>query len=428
MGGLFAALAGGGEAKLDLRQGLVEIWRDLFGGVPVKSGVSVTWKTALQVTTVKACVSRIAEALMCPMKLYIRNTDGSRSEARDHPLYALMADAPNSLQSGLEYRETIGLHSALMFNHYSYISRAGGKIKELIPIMPGSVKTSTDDLGGLTYEIRWPSGRLSSGLKSEEVWHVRGPSWDGAVGMDAIYLLREAIGLAIATEETHSRFHSNGAQPGGYLTTDKDLSDQTIRDRLKEQFSQTIAGVANKFKTIVLDNGLKWEPMTATGVDSQHLQLRQFQVEEICRGYNVMPIMVGYSGDKAPTFASAEQPGSSSLRPPAGPRNRPPPGGVTGCPGAYRASSCAPHCINTSWKPIPGNGRGEIARKHRVPQRSIADSRSGGEPLFTDLPTAAVATASAETHTTIRPWLFRLYPETLDACRQAARASFEECR
>jgi phage portal protein BeeE len=154
--------------------------------------------------------------------------------------------------------------------------------------------------------VTWDDGRVDD-LDQADVWHVRGPSWNGSTGMDAIKLLREAIGLAIATEETHARFHSNGAQPGGFIKTDKDLSDAGVRARLKEQFQQTAGGVANKFRTIVLDNGMKWKPMMTTGVDSQHLQLRQFQVEEICRGYCVMPIMVGYSGDKAPTFASAEQ-------------------------------------------------------------------------------------------------------------------------
>ena len=158
----------------------------------------------------------------------------------------------------------------------------------------------------MAYDVQLLDGSTVR-LSPDEVWHIRGPSWNGAVGMDAIKLLREAIGLAIATEETHSRLHSNGAQPGGILRTDKDLSDKAVRDRLKEMWNQSAGGVQNKFRTIVLDNGLDWKPMMMTGVDSQHLQLRQFQVEEICRGFGVMPIMIGYSGDKAPTFASAEQ-------------------------------------------------------------------------------------------------------------------------
>lgn len=307
MPGLFATLAGPAGLK-EISYGTLDLWRDLFGGMQVKSGVSVNAMTALQTTTVQGCIRRISEALQEPCKLYRKDpTTRARDEHPSHPLHDLLSHEPNSFQSGLEYRETVGLHTALTFNHYSYISRVGGKIDELIPIAPQQVCPKWDRASGeMRYEIDWLDGGRTT-LKQDEVWHVRGPSWDGRVGMDAIRLLREAIGLAIATEETHARFHSNGAQPGGYITTDKDLSDQGVRDRLKEQFQQTVGGVANKFRTLVLDNGMKWEPMMTKGLDSQHLQLRQFQVEEICRGFGVMPIMVGYSGDKAPTFASAEQ-------------------------------------------------------------------------------------------------------------------------
>ena len=41
------------------------------------------------------------------------------------------------------------------------------------------------------------------------------------------------------------------------------------------------------------------------GGDAQHVETRRLQVEEICRAFNVFPIMVGHS-DKSATFASSE--------------------------------------------------------------------------------------------------------------------------
>lgn len=309
MPSLFSFLAGGSsEQKADITYGPLQLWADMWGRSRSNAGVKVNDLSALRTTTVLACVRRISEAFMCPMKVYAKSPNGGREEATAHPLYDLLEHSPNSLQTGVEYRETVGLHLALKFNHYSYISRVGGKIDELLPIPPAFVTTKYDrKTSTMKYEVNWPDGGGTTVLDQEEVWHVRGPSWDGVVGMDAIMLLGEAIGLAIATEETHARFHANGAQPGGIVSTDKDLSDKQVRDRLKEAFNEYIGGVQNKFKTLVLDNGLKWESTMVNGVDSQHLQLRQFQVEEICRGFCVMPIMVGYSGDKAPTFASSEQ-------------------------------------------------------------------------------------------------------------------------
>ncbi|NGO50441.1 phage portal protein [Allomesorhizobium camelthorni] len=309
MSGLFGAIAEGLQIKAENSTtiGDVEaIWAGLFGGGPAKSGATVNWKTALQCTTVVACARRIAEALMVPRKVYRRDPNSTtRQEDRDHPLYSVVEDAPNQWQSGLEYFETIGLHLALTFNHYSYIGRVRGQINELIPLDPDGATPQLQRDGRLTYRVRLFDNTYST-FEADEIWHIRGPSWNGSVGMDAIKLMREAIGLSIATEETHSRLHANGAQPGGILTTEKELKGPA-RARLKEQWAQNQVGLANKFRTAVLDNGLTWQPLAMSGVDSQHIEVRQFQVEEICRAMCVMPIMVGFSGDKAPTYASAEQ-------------------------------------------------------------------------------------------------------------------------
>src|SRR3990167_9534441 len=131
MRGLFGSISDTLETKADITYGTLDLWRELFGGSPVKSGVTVNVQTALQVTTVLGCVRRIAEALMVPRKVYQKDpATNVRREARDHELFDIIADEPNSLQSGLEYFETLALHVALTFNHYSYIGRVNGKINE----------------------------------------------------------------------------------------------------------------------------------------------------------------------------------------------------------------------------------------------------------------------------------------------------------
>ncbi|MGE0425420.1 MAG: phage portal protein [Reyranellaceae bacterium] len=308
MPAILGAIAAGLHRKSEAvtRYGALEqLWHDLFVGPPAKSGVSVNWTTALQVTTVLACTRRIAEALMVPCKVYRRDpVTRSREEARDHPLYDLLAVQPNGWQSGLEFRETLAFHAVLAGNAYSYIGRVGGSIDELIPLDPACVTVNRSPDNVFSYTVRLADGQQT--FPAEDIWHVRGPSWDAAVGLNAVRLAREAIGLALASEETHARLYSNGAQPGGILTTDKELGKEA-RQRLKAQWTETQVGLANKFRTAVLDSGLKWQPLAMTGVDAQHVQVRQLQVEEICRAMGVMPIMVGYSGDKAPTYASAEQ-------------------------------------------------------------------------------------------------------------------------
>ena len=142
MAGLFGSIAAGFERKAaGSGSGSFELWKEIFGGSAVKAGVTVNVQTALQTTAVLGCARRITEALTVPCKLYRKDRQTkSREEAGDHHLADRLADEPNSLQDGYGYRETIGLHLALTFNHYSYIGRVGGKVDELIPIEPHRVR------------------------------------------------------------------------------------------------------------------------------------------------------------------------------------------------------------------------------------------------------------------------------------------------
>lgn len=309
MSGIFGAIAGAFEAKassVTTMGRIEEIWADVMGGHRSNAGAVISPLVALQCATVLACARRIAEALMVPVKVYQRPRGSDRRlERPEHQLYRLLEVAPNDWQSGLEYRETIGLHLALTFNHYSFINRIGGRISELIPLDPSTVQPVVKEDMTMVYRVKMGSRGIVE-FASDEIWHIRGPSWLGSVGMDAIKLMRESIGLALASEENHARLQANGGQPGGILTTEKRL-DTVARERLKSSWAANQASLAKKYGIAVLDDGLKWQQMAMTGVDAQHLQVRQMQVEQICQAMCVMPIMVGYSGDKAPTYASSEQ-------------------------------------------------------------------------------------------------------------------------
>jgi HK97 family phage portal protein len=156
----------------------------------------------------------------------------------------------------------------------------------------------------MTYNVSDLEGKITT-LTAENVLHLRGPSWNSYLGLDAVQLAREAIGLAIATEETHASLHANGAQPGGVLAV-KGKLDKEARERLKTAWQAFQGGVANRFKTAVIDVDAEWKPLSMTGVDSQHLETRRFQIEEICRAMRVFPQLVMHT-DKTSTFASAEQ-------------------------------------------------------------------------------------------------------------------------
>ena len=305
MAGLFGSLASGlRRRELKSTDAGNLSWAALFGQQNSRAGVSVNVDSALKVSTVFACLRVLADGIaQVPLKVYREKADGSKELAKDHPAYRLLSRRPNEWMTSFEFRQVMMFHAVLLGNGCAYIGRIRGVPKELIPLVPGSYTIEQASDYTLTYRLTGTNGQTAV-LPREEVFHLRGPSWTGAAGLDALQVAREAVGLAIATEETHAALHANGTQPGGVLSVKGSLDD-AARARLKESWAQYQGGLANRFKTAVLDMDSTWTPLGMKGVDAEHLDTRRFQIEEICRDLKVFPQMVGYA-DKTATFASAE--------------------------------------------------------------------------------------------------------------------------
>jgi HK97 family phage portal protein len=284
----------------------LDLFREIYGGRLSATGKAVNVKTALEVSTVIACVRVIGEGIaQVPLKLIQESADGkTRLPAKKHPLYDVLAFRPNAWQTSFEFRETLAWHVVLCGNFFAFKNIVFGKLKELIPFEPGCIKVLCADDGVLSYEVTAPNGSKKI-FPAESIWHVRGPSWNSWMGLDAVHLAREAIGLAMATEEQHARMHKNGIRASGVYSVEGTLNAQQYKD-LKNWIDSEMAGLENTGKAMVLDRNAKWLNTSISGVDAEHLATRRFQVEEICRNLRVNPIMV-FAESKNTTYASAEQ-------------------------------------------------------------------------------------------------------------------------
>lgn len=304
--GWFARLIGREEKAWSETQ--LAILRDVYGTRETISGRSVTWRTALDVTTVFRCVQVLADGVATvPFKLLRRDPiTGRRAEATDHPVSFLIAHRPNEWQTSVEFRETLMMHIALTHNGFVYLNRSvDGRVLEMLPVEPGIVKVTPREGMAPRYAIKRGPGLADMPVPDGAMWHLRAWSWDGVMGHEAIKAAREAIGLGLATEEQHSRLHRNGLQTSGTWSVDGVLNAKQHED-LQRFLDKHVAGIANAHKPLILDRKAQWQPQTMTGVDAEHLDTRRFQIEEICRAMGVLPIMVGHA-DKTATYASAEQ-------------------------------------------------------------------------------------------------------------------------
>jgi HK97 family phage portal protein len=289
-----------GEAELAML-------RDIYGTRESISGRSVTWKTALDVSTILACTRVLADGVATvPLKLMRRDpATGRRAEAADHPASWLLSHAPNDWQTSVDFRDTLMMHLALCRNGYVFKVRApDGRLLELLPVAPAMVRIVHTGNDAPRYFIRAEPGRPEFAVPEGAMWHIRALAWDGVTGHEAINAAREAIGLALATEEQHSRLHKNGMQSPGIYSVTGTLNPKQYDD-LRRYLEKHVQGLANAHKPLILDRDAKWTPIAAKGVDAEHLATRRFQIEENCRAMGVLPIMVGHSNEQT-TFASSE--------------------------------------------------------------------------------------------------------------------------
>lgn len=270
-----------------------DILRDIFGQSNSKAGQAVNIKTALELTTVLGCARVIAEGIaQVPWKLYQRREDGGRREAVEHPLHYMLKRRPNNLgQTSFEFREQIAFHLVLAGNAFVFVNRrANGEIVELLPYEPGSVTVTRNSDLSLSYRLTLANKQQVT-APAANMWHIRGPSWNGYLGLDAVHLARNAIGMALATEEFGSSLFANGARPGGILTTDQNINPETA-EQIKKAWAAQQGGSGNAMKTALLANGLKYTALSQTADEAQFNETRKRVVNDICAAFRVNPIMV----------------------------------------------------------------------------------------------------------------------------------------
>lgn len=262
------------------------------------AGKNVNERSAMQMTAVYSCVRILAEAVAgLPLHLYRYKEDGGKEKALDFNLYHLLHDEPNKEMSSFIFRETLMTHLLLWGNAYAQIIRNGkGEVVALYPLMPNKMKVDRDENGELYYtytrstEEALTMESSTVYLTPRDVLHIPGLGFDGLVGYSPIAMAKNAIGLAIATEEYGAKFFANGAAPSGVLEHPGTIKDPA---RLRENWNSTFGGSANSGKVAVLEEGMKYTPISISPEQAQFLETRKFQIDEIARIFRVPPHMVG---------------------------------------------------------------------------------------------------------------------------------------
>lgn len=270
-----------------------------FGGT--SSGKTVNERTAMQTTAVYSCVRILAETVASLPLHTFKYTENGKEKATEHSIYHLLADEPNPEMTSFVFRETLMGHLLLWGNAYAQIIREGrGNVIALYPLMPDRITVDRADSGEIYY-IYNKEGKQYY-LRNYEVLHIPGLGFDGLIGYSPIAMAKNAIGMAIATEEYGASFFANGANPGGVLEHPGVVKDPA---RVRESWNSVYQGTKNAHRVAVLEEGMKFQSIGIPPEQAQFLQTRKFQLNEIARIFRIPPHMIG-DLDKS-SFSNIEQ-------------------------------------------------------------------------------------------------------------------------
>jgi HK97 family phage portal protein len=271
-----------------------------LGATSSAAGLLISQGTAMAVSTVYACVTiRSQDVARCTPRLFRKRKDGSREQVTDHPLCEIF-HRPNRAQTWFEWMEQTEAAYLLKGNGYAAIKRDGrGSPKELIPVNPDAVLMLEGWDGGRFYNVNriglWQMAMLREfppTLNAEDMFHLKGLSFNGLVGVSTIGLARDSIGVAMGLEQQAARWMANGSRPSVVLQTEKKLSKEAAQ-RLKENWNSQFSGLNNTGATAVLEEGLEAKAMQLSSVDVEFIAQRNYSVTDIARYYRVPPHKLG---------------------------------------------------------------------------------------------------------------------------------------
>jgi len=268
------------------------------------SGIVVSHETALTFAAFYSAVDLIARSIaQLPLILYRRMNDDSRQRATDHPVYTLLHTRPNPEQTAYMFRHAMQSWALRYGNAYAeVVRRLDGRPAAIWPIDPRTMVVERDKENRLVYIQGKGTGKERI-LPAENVIHIR-TLGDGLVGKSPVRLFRETIGLGLAAEKAAAGLFGRGFRPSGIITHPGRLSEEAA-ERLKARLEAAYTGTENFGRVAVLEEGMKFEPLSIPPDDAQFLQTRVHSIRDICRIFHVPPHKLADLADA--TFSNVEE-------------------------------------------------------------------------------------------------------------------------
>lgn len=197
--------------------------------------------------------------------------------------------APNGLYSGGTLKFIITANALLNGESFCEIIRdKGGKIVAFYHLSNSrvTIKQDVDTNYRLVYDISNQEGKTRR-LQTTDILHFKFFTLDGIRGISPLKSLKDDLSMQKDSKRFLANFFKNDTQTGGLLKMKQGKLSKEARDKIKEEWQKSNAGVNNAHKVLVIDDTFDYEPIE---VDTEILKLinaSTFSTETIGKVYRI---------------------------------------------------------------------------------------------------------------------------------------------
>lgn len=264
-------------------------------GAKTTAKILVNEEKALGVGAYFSCIKVIAET-MASMDLEVVEKVGKATRPNtSHPNYWLLHAQPAQNYNRFEWVQAMLVWATSWGNGYSKIIRDRfANAKEFLLLPEYEVTPKLTERGKLYYE--WYHDGRAEIIMADDMIHLKNLGTNGLVGFSTAMVQRESLANSIAKQQHEGAFYANGAKASGVLMTPGNFGPKE-KANIEESVQKAHSGAKNRFKTIVLEEGVKYQQLTIPQNDAEFLESKKYDRTEVCGWFRMPPHKIGVLDD-----------------------------------------------------------------------------------------------------------------------------------
>ena len=236
-----------------------------------------------------ACTQLISDGVASlPIVIKKKSARGKTSVVKSHPVGDLFDDK-NNILTKFDILKLIVQSVILRGNAFVYIERTNEGLPKALRFLESSDVTIvyTKERNELYYQVPM-LGKMR--VKPSDMLHFKKNTYDGVHGISLLNFAKRTISIASATDNQSESFFKNGGNLSGVIKSQNVMSAKQ-RHEILSSWASTYSNGSNG--VCILPFGMEYQPISISSKDAQQIESRQFNVEDICRFFNVNPVLLG---------------------------------------------------------------------------------------------------------------------------------------